>query len=370
MASSAASARSRIGTAGLRQVGTAAAALAAQHLGADADEIDGVVRGGEVGGDADHETGLAFLADADNGDDAGAHLLLAVVDQPAQILRRHAVHHAGEQLDIAELAHRRGRRRTRAAAKRQLAFGVGQLAFELAALVDDGGQALDDLVGRDLQQLGRLAHALVLGGEIGARGLAVSASMRRTPEATALSLTILSRPISPVRRDMGAAAQLDGISVAGPFAVGVHAHDDDADLLAVFLAEQRQRALGDGLVGRHEMGLDRRVLHDHGVDQVLDPRGSRRGSSASGARNRIEPPGLDQRALLRHMGAQHLAQRLMQQMGRRMMGAGRRAARMVNFQQHLVADFQRALLHHAVMQEQPMKFFLRVADRELGAGGA
>ena len=45
---------------------------------------------------------------------------------------------------------------------------------------------------------------------------------------------------------------------------------DDADLVAIFLAEQRQRALRDGLVRRHQMGLDRRVLQDHRVDQILD----------------------------------------------------------------------------------------------------
>ena len=157
--------------------------------------------------------------------------------------------------------------------------------------------------------------------------------MRRTPEATALSLTILSRPISPVRRDMGAAAQLDGISVAGALALGVDAHADDAHLIAIFLAEQRQRAFGDGLVGRHEMGLDRRVLHDHGVDQILDPPDLVMGHRLLVREIESEPPGLDQRALLRHMGPEHLAQRLMQEMGRGVMRAGRRAARMVDLEQ-------------------------------------
>ena len=118
------------------------------------------------------------------------------------------------------------------------------------------------------------------------------------------------------------------------------------------------------------MGLDFSVLHDHGVDQILDP-------PDLFVRHRLlvreiesEAPGLDQRAFLGHMGPEHLAQRLMQEMGGRVMRAGRRAVRMVHVELDLVADFQRALLHHAVMQEQPMQLLLRVADREFRAARA
>jgi hypothetical protein len=78
-------------------------------------------------------------------------LLLAVVDQAAQVLRRDALHHAREQLDGAELAHRRWRRGPApAAAKGKLPLGVGKLALELAALVEERGNPLDELVGTDL----------------------------------------------------------------------------------------------------------------------------------------------------------------------------------------------------------------------------
>ena len=139
-----------------------------------AGELDGVVASGEIGGDADHEAGLALLADADNGDDARAQLLLGVVDQAAQILRRDAVDDAGEQLHPCQLADRECRAAPPPlpppSASSRLASA--KLALELAALVDDGREPLDHLVGGDLEQLGRLAHALILRGEIEARGLA------------------------------------------------------------------------------------------------------------------------------------------------------------------------------------------------------
>ena len=144
-----------------------------------------------------------------------------------------------------------------AAAKRDLALGVGQLALELAALVDDGRKPLDHFVGRDLEQLGRLAHALVLRREIAPRGIAgqrLDAADAGGDRALADDLEQADIAGAP---DMGAAAELDGISVAGPLAVGIDAHRDDANLIAIFLAEQRQRAFGDGLVRRHQMRLDR-----------------------------------------------------------------------------------------------------------------
>ena len=157
-----------------------------------------------------------------------------------------------------------------AATKRDLALRVRQLALELAALVDDGRKPLDHFVRRDLEQLGRLAHTLVLRREIAPRGIAgqrLDAADAGGDRALADDLEQADIAGAP---DMGAAAELDRISVAGPLAVGVDAHRDDANLIAIFLAEQRQRAFGDGLVGRHQMRLDRSVLQDHGIDQILD----------------------------------------------------------------------------------------------------
>ena len=68
--------------AGLRHVGPAAAALAAEHFGALADEIDRVEAFGQIVGDADDDAGLAVVVDADDGDDAGADLFLPSSARP------------------------------------------------------------------------------------------------------------------------------------------------------------------------------------------------------------------------------------------------------------------------------------------------
>ncbi len=170
---------------------------------------------------------------------------------------------------------------------------------------------------------------------------------------------------------MRAAAELDRVGIARPLAVGVHAHADDAHLIAVFLAEQSERTLGDGLVGRHQVGLDGRVLEDHGVDQILHLADLGAGHRFLMREVEAEPPRLDQRALLRHMLSEHLAERLVQQMRRRMVRAGRRAAGVIHFETQLVAEAKRALRDHAIMEIEPMQLLLRVRDlkrRTLGAG--
>ena len=108
----------------------------------------------------------------------------------------------------------------RAAAERKLALGVGKLALELAALVDDRGEPGDHLVGSDLEELGSLAHPFVLGRQIIARGL----GRERLDTAHAGSDRALTHDLeeADIARSshMGATAQLDGISVAG-LAAGV-----------------------------------------------------------------------------------------------------------------------------------------------------
>src|SRR5271154_4924747 len=76
-----------VGTAGLRHVRPPAAALAAEHFGRLAHEIDGVKAGDEIVGDTDDDTGLAVVGNADDGDDAGADFLLTLVSEAAQVLQ-------------------------------------------------------------------------------------------------------------------------------------------------------------------------------------------------------------------------------------------------------------------------------------------
>ncbi len=296
-------------------------------------------------------------------------MLLGLIDQAAQILGRDAMHGTSEQLDRPELAYARRSAIAalrRAAAERKLALGVGKLALELAPLIDDGGEPRDHLIGRDLEQLGRLAHPLVLGGKVAPRrlpGQGLDATDARGDRALAHDLEQSDIAGPP---DMGAAAQLDGIRMAGLGALVAHAHADDADLIAVFLAEQSERAMGDRGLGRHQMRLDGLVLEDHGIDEILD-------RADLGMRHRLlmgeiesEAPGLDQRALLRHVGPQHLAERLVQEMGRRMVRAGCRAPRVVDLKLDGVADIERSLLDHALMEEETVQLLLRVLDLEDG----
>jgi alanyl-tRNA synthetase len=67
---------------------------------------------------------------------------------------------------------------------------------------------------------------------------------------------------------MRAAAQLERIDPP-VVAFGPEAHRHDPDLIAVFLAEQRHRSGVHGFVAVHQPRLDRRVLKDDGVGEVL-----------------------------------------------------------------------------------------------------
>ena len=75
--------------------------------------------------------------------------------------------------------------------------------------------------------------------------------------------------------------------------------------------------------------------------------------------------GIDQRALLLHVRAQHFAQRLVHQVRGRVVAHGAACAHAAStFGRHRVADLQRAGLQHAVMAEHVGLDFLRVVDLE------
>ena len=106
----------------------------------------------EIGGDADHDAGLAVLAGRDQGDDAGAELLLALVGEALQILDVDALDGARQQLDVVDAAHAVGRRRRLPPPPIASFFlRVGQLALELLALVEQRRDARRQLVERRLE---------------------------------------------------------------------------------------------------------------------------------------------------------------------------------------------------------------------------
>ena len=95
--------------------------------------------------------------------------------------------------------------------------------------------------------------------------------MRRTPEATALSPVTEIRPISPVRRTwVPPHSSTDQPSAFWPCSRALLAHRDHADLVAVFLAEQRARAGLAGVVDRHQPRGDLVILQHDVVGDILD----------------------------------------------------------------------------------------------------
>src|SRR5690606_981651 len=251
--------------AGLGHVGAAAAALAAQHLGAGFDEIDRIVRLRQVVGDTHRDAGLAVLGDADDGDDAGAELLLAVVDEPTQVLRIEALDGAGEQLDVAHLAHavRSAGRAVATASERNLTPGIRELALERTALLCQSLDAVEHLFRPDTQSGRNFAHTVILLIEVGARAIGrQSLDAAHTGSGCALGNDADDADVAGAI-DVRATAQLHG-----PWPVGARrrqAHGHDAHLVAVLLPEQRHGTAFHGLLQRHEARFDRHVLGDDRV---------------------------------------------------------------------------------------------------------
>ena len=192
--------------------------------------------------------------------------------------------------------------------------------------------------------------------------------MRRTPEATALSRVTEIRPISPVRRTwVPPHSSTDQPSAFCPCSRASPAHRYHADLVAVFLAEQRACAGFAGVVHRHEAGGDLVILQHHVVGDVLDAGELFRRDRLRMHEVEAQAIGRDQRAALGDVIAEHLPQRLVHQMRRRVMGADRGAACVIDLELQRGAELQRALLHRAEMDEEIAGLLLRIGDAEFDA---
>ncbi len=162
-------------------------------------------------------------------------------------------------------------------------------------------------------------------------------------------------------RDMGAAAQLHRIGARAVGAVD-RSHRDDAHFLAVFLAEQGAGARLARLLDAHQARDDGLVAEDDAIGDVLDRGDLLRRDRLGVGDVEAQPVGRDQRALLRDMVAEHHAQRLVQQMGRGMVGADRRARLVIDLQLQRHADLQRPLLHFDFVDEEVAELLLGVED--------
>src|SRR5690625_1501903 len=172
-------------------------------------------------------------------------------------------------------------------------------------------------------------------------------------------------------RDMRAAAKLERIDPSRrPRAVQALAHRDDADLLAIFLAEKGPRAHGFGLVRCHQPCLDGGVLADIGVHLALD-------RVQFGAIHRLlmgeieaQPIRCHQRAPLRDMLAKLLAERLMQQMGGRVVCPDRAAAVMIDDKMRGLVGRDLALLDAGSVDVDAAGLALGPDDAGAPGGGA
>ena len=115
---------------------------------------------------------------------------------------------------------------------------------------------------------------------------------------------------------------------------------------------------------RHQLGHDRLVLQQHRVGDVLDRCEFLVVDRLRVAEVEAQAVGRDERALLGDVIAEHLAQRLVQKMRRRMVGAHGRAARMVDDRVRATASsFSVPFSTAHVVDEE-------VAELLLGAGDA
>ena len=186
------------------------------------------------------------------------------------------------------------------------------------------------IVDRRLEKAGDLLQPAALLGEVPARGVA----RHRLEPAHARRDRSFGNDGDDAdvagAVDMGAAAELDREGAVRARAVERRAHRDDADLVAVLLAEEGAGAGLDRLVDGHELRHDRLVLQEHRVGDVLDLSDLVVGDRLRVAEVEAQAVGRDERALLSHVLAEHLAQGLVQEMRRRVVGADRRAARAVD----------------------------------------
>jgi hypothetical protein len=115
---------------------------------------------------------------------------------------------------------------------------------------------------------------------------------------------------------------------------------DDADLIAVFLSEERHGARRDRLLGRAHFGSDRRVLHNFLVDDPLDAIALVIGHGLKVHEVESQPVGGDERARLLDVRAEDLPERRVQKVSRRVVPACGISNRCIDFRRDEVPDLQ------------------------------
>ena len=198
--------------------------------------------------------------------------------------------------------------------------------------------------------------------------------MRRTPAAIGACDTIVMIPISPVRATWvppQSSTEKGGPSEFWPFGLARmrKTHRHDANLVAIFFPEESAGAGANGFIDAHQTGHDGRVLEDGVIGDVLDAHKFVRADRLLMGKIEAQPVGSHERSFLRHMAAENLAERLVQKMRRRMVGAHRLPALVIDDKLKRQPNPQLALLDHAFMDKKTAEFFLGVVDTEAHAMG-
>jgi hypothetical protein len=164
---------------------------------------------------------------------------------------------------------------------------------------------------------------------------------------------------------MGAAAKLQriGLPVAALARPVQRAHRHDPHLVAVFLAEKRLRPDAARVVRRHDPGFHGRVLADEIVHLPLDLRNLLQAQRLAMAEVEAQPVGRIERAALRHVIAKRAAQRLVQQVRGRMVGADRAAAGVIDLQHGGLAGAISPSVTSARCRNTPATFLVSVTRR-------
>src|SRR5262249_29056646 len=169
----------------------------------------------------------------------------------------------------------------------------------------------------------------------------------------------------------GTAAQFDrpAQSVAAARGCRIFAHRNDAHLVAVFFAEQGASAGGDSVVTAHQPRDHRAVLQNEVIGDVFDALDLLAADCLWMREVEAQPVRRDQRAFLRDVIAEYLAQSLVKKMRRRMVFADRAAAGVIDLKRQRGAGFHRAFFDGADMRVEVAGIFLRVGDLETNTVG-
>src|SRR5690606_23401491 len=160
--------------------------------------------------------------------------------------------------------------------------------------------------------------------------------------------------------DVGAAAEL----------AGVVADLDHPDLVAVLLAEHRQRAHRPGLGLRGVEGVDLQVVDEHGVDLVLDVAQHALRDRARGGEVEAEPAGRVLRTGLGRRLAERVLEAAVDHVGGAVAARDRAPPLQVDLGVRLVADLELAAADLAAVDDEPLDRRLHVEDLDFGAAGA